>query len=154
MPLWSFCVFWCGFFLTHWLMVDFLYLDFAVSSSSHFSGGLNCKQKENTSAVCFKMKSCPICGSTSLYFRETVIKKTASCFIDLLSVQPQFLQSWIASFSCARVHANSSSLVCLTHPVGILKWKRLAQFNWWLYHSSVHKRLLHRCLEPWDVLPT
>lgn len=37
--------------------------------------------------------------------------------------------------------------MCLTHPVGIHKWKRLAQFNWWLYCSSVHKRIL---LDVWS----
>lgn len=51
----------------------FLYL---VSSSSHFSGRLNYKRRENTSAVCFKMRSCPVCGSESvLTFPEAVIKK-------------------------------------------------------------------------------
>lgn len=56
--------------------MDFLYLDFTISSSSHFSGRLNFKRRENTSAVCFKMKSCPVCGSESvLASPEAVIKK-------------------------------------------------------------------------------
>lgn len=57
-------------------MVDFLYLDFTVSSSSHFSGRLNYKHRENISTVCFKLKSCPVCGSEPvLTSPEAVIKK-------------------------------------------------------------------------------
>lgn len=56
--------------------MDFLYLDFIVSSSSHFSGRLNYKRKVNTSAVCFKLKSCPLCGSESVIASpEAGIKK-------------------------------------------------------------------------------
>lgn len=68
-------------------MVDFLYLDFAFSSSSHFSGGLNCKQKENTSAVCFRMKSCPVCGSTSLYLPPLRLALKKQPLVSLICLQ-------------------------------------------------------------------
>lgn len=69
--LWLPCLFWC------------VYLDFTVSSSSHFSGHLNYKHRENTSAVCFKLKSCPVCGSESVLASLRLSFKNNSCFIDL-----------------------------------------------------------------------
>lgn len=86
-PLWLFLLFWCIFLLTHRLRVGFPYLDFAVSSSSHFSGRLNCKHRENTSAVCFKMKSCPVCGSTSLYLPPLRLSLKKQPLVSLICLQ-------------------------------------------------------------------
>lgn len=73
--------------------MDSLYLDFTVSSSSHFSGRLNYKHRENTCAVCFKMKSCPVCGSESVLSSPEAVIKNNSRFIDpsLLSLTHLFL---------------------------------------------------------------
>lgn len=66
--------------------MDYLYLEFTVSSSSHFGGRLNYKRRENTSAVCFKMKSCPFVVLSQYLPPLRLSLKNNPCFIDLPSL--------------------------------------------------------------------